>query len=166
VLPELDLLVIDIDGNDYWVWYALCASGRENPLHVSPEPIPFTLETNLPPFRPRVVCIEYNARWAPPDDRFVQYKKEALSKFSETEYFSASITAYARLGRLLGYKLVYAENAGVNLFFVREDVAVGYSFEDSIEKLYRRPMYNGGKGWLGPVPRGYHWLTFPRKSIF
>jgi hypothetical protein len=50
VPEEPDLLSIDIDGQDYWIWEAICA------------------------FRPRVVVIEYNSRLDParPVPRFKQ----------------------------------------------------------------------------------------------
>ena len=41
---ELDLLSIDIDGNDYWIWL------------------------QLKKYKPRVVVIEYNAKFIPPSE--------------------------------------------------------------------------------------------------
>jgi hypothetical protein len=151
VVQEPDLVVIDIDSNDYWIWLALCATGQEN------HTLPFLLETHLAPFRPRVICIEYNAKWAPPDDRFVMYMKEKPVQFSPSEYFGASFSAFVRLGKLFGYTLVYCDSQGVNLFFVRNDL-----LENDVvmnpNLLYRPPSYNGGKGWTGPIPKGYQWI--------
>jgi hypothetical protein len=45
---DLDLLSIDIDGNDLWVWKALA-------------------------YRPRVVIIEYNPKWSAKKSRTVPY---------------------------------------------------------------------------------------------
>jgi hypothetical protein len=152
-----DLVVIDIDSNDYWIWWALCASGQEDPSSISPEPLPFALESGLEPFRPRVVCIEYNAKWAPPDDRFVMYMKEKTVRFSPSEYFGASFSALVRLGKTLGYTLVYCDSKGVNMFFVRSNLLESELLM-SPNLMYMSPGYNGGKGWTGPIPKGYHWL--------
>lgn len=157
VPSEPDLVVIDIDSNDYWIWWALCATGQEEPKSISPEPLPVPLEAHLSPFRPRVICIEYNANWAPPDDRFVMYMKNKTVGFSYSQYFGASFSAFVRLGRVLGYTLVYCDSQGVNLFFVRSDLLQD-EYLISPALLYRRPAYNGGRGWTGPIPKGYHWL--------
>jgi len=97
--PEPDLVSIDVDGQDYWIWEALIA-------------------------RPRVVVIEYNSSLAPgaslvePKGRPWQARK--------TTYFGASRDALVALGERKGYRLVHAELAGVNLFFVRDDLAGGF----------------------------------------
>ncbi|MFN2462223.1 MAG: hypothetical protein ABR591_16340, partial [Candidatus Velthaea sp.] len=49
ITGELDLLSIDIDGNDYWIWSAVEAVS------------------------PRVVVIEYNASFGPERSLTVQY---------------------------------------------------------------------------------------------
>lgn len=156
---EPDLVVIDIDSNDYWIWWALCATGKENPLDISPEPLPilFAHSAHLSAFRPRVICIEYNANWAPPDDRFVMYMKNKTVGFSYSQYFGASFSAFVRLGKVLGYTLVYCDRQGVNLFFVRSDLLSG-EYVMNHDLLYRPPGYNGGRGWTGPIPKGYRWL--------
>ena len=96
---ELDLLSIDIDFNDYWVWKAI--------------------ET----VRPRVVVIEYNATFPPPVDFVVEYDPKAI--WNTTTYYGASLSMLERLGRKKGYALVGCCLAGVNAFFVREDQLTG-----------------------------------------
>jgi hypothetical protein len=96
---EIDLLSIDIDGNDYWVWKSM--------------------ET----IRSRVVVIEYNASYPPPVDFLVPYAPDAV--WNETNYFGASLTMLEKLGRAKGYALVGCCLAGVNAFFVREDELAG-----------------------------------------
>lgn len=90
---EFDLLSIDIDGNDYWVWEAIKR------------------------FRPRVVVIEYNSTFPPPCDWVMQYDPQAA--WDGTIRFGASLTALERLGNEKGYSLVGCSLAGVNAFFVR-----------------------------------------------
>jgi hypothetical protein len=95
VPDEFDLLSIDIDGQDYWVWKGLDG------------------------FRPRVVVIEFNASLA--GSRKVEKMGTVHQRFSS--YFGASFDALRTLGEQKGYTLVYADLAGVNLFLVRNDLA-------------------------------------------
>ena len=93
---EPDLLVIDIDGNDFWLWDVL---GRH--------------------YRPRVVVVEYNAAVGPLL-RWVQ-RYDALRTWNETRYHGAGLAAMVALGRSLGYRLVCCESRGINAFFVRDE---------------------------------------------
>ncbi len=101
VPAEFDLLSIDIDGQDYWVWDALEG------------------------FRPRVVVIEYNAA-LPVEPSVVEKKGAVQDRSTSFQFMGASLGAMLDLGRRKGYKLVHAELAGVNLFFVRDDLAVPF----------------------------------------
>jgi hypothetical protein len=96
VPTELDLLSIDIDGNDYWVWQAI---------------------TN---YRPRVVILEYNAVYPPESSWVMQYNPSHQWKYSS--YMGSSLKALEKLGHQKGYKLVGCSFSGVNAFFVREDL--------------------------------------------
>lgn len=123
-VPEnLDLLSIDIDGNDFYVWQALD-----------------------PKYKPRLVVIEYNASHLPNEDKVIEY--DPLREWDETNYFGASILAFYRLGQKKGYSLIYAESQGINLFFLRNDLIeqFGFTFQEvnDIEQLYRPPCYGTG----------------------
>jgi hypothetical protein len=96
VPTELDLLSIDIDGNDYWVWQAI---------------------TN---YRPRVVILEYNAVYPPESSWVMQYNPTHQWKYDS--YMGSSLKALEKLGHQKGYKLVGCSFSGVNAFFVREDL--------------------------------------------
>lgn len=96
---EMDLLSVDIDGQDYWVWDALDG------------------------YRARVVVIEYNAT-LPAQSRLVEEKGTVHQGY--TRSFGASVGALRALGEKKGYKLVHADLAGVNLFFVRDDLAIPF----------------------------------------
>lgn len=97
VPAEPDLLSVDIDGNDYWVWRALRR------------------------FRPRAVVIEYNASLGRSARAVQPYRAEAV--WDGTTAFGASLGALEDLGREKGYVLVGCDLVGVNAFFVREDLA-------------------------------------------
>jgi hypothetical protein len=96
----LDLLSIDIDGNDWHVWNALDV-------------------------RPRVVMVEYNASWAPPVDAVMEYRADYCWTDDGDNRAGASLSAFERLGRTKGYALVGCSASGVNAFFVRDDLAEG-----------------------------------------
>ena len=99
---DVDLLSIDIDSNDYWVWEQLSAC------------------------RPRVVIVEYNPLFG--TDRAVTIPYDPHFNRREFEvpraaYYGASLQALAKLGARKGYRLALLEPRGVNAFFVREDLA-------------------------------------------
>jgi hypothetical protein len=98
---EIDLLSIDIDSNDYWVWQAITA------------------------VRPRVVVVEYNASFGPSWSATMPFT-EHFDRFDTHRsgyYFGASLGALAALGSSKGYRLIGCESRGVNAFFLRDDIA-------------------------------------------
>jgi hypothetical protein len=98
--PDLGVLSIDIDGNDYWVWEAITS------------------------VRPRVVACEYNPTFGrdvvtiPYDAAFSRYAAHHSGL-----YYGASLAALEHLGRRKGYVLVGCNTSGTNAFFVRDDLA-------------------------------------------
>ncbi len=97
---EIDLLSIDIDGNDYWVWDAITAVD------------------------PRVVVIEYNASFGAEKSMSIPYDPAFIFQQSHwsRHYHGASLRALAHLGDKKGYQLVCCDSSGVNAFFVRKDL--------------------------------------------
>ena len=93
---EIDLIAIDIDYNDYWVWKAMTA------------------------VEPRVVVIEYNASLRPPLSLTVPY--DPHGRWDGSNFYGASLEALVRLGAEKGYRIVGCSIAGVNAFFVRDDL--------------------------------------------
>lgn len=94
VPAEPTVLSIDIDGPDLWVWRTIDS------------------------FRPRVVVIEVNSS-LDPTQRMVQPPDH---QWDRTEYQGASLGALAAVGREKNYRLVHVDLAGVNAFFVRDDL--------------------------------------------
>lgn len=101
VPTEFDLLSIDIDGNDYWVWKAITK------------------------YKPRVVVMETNPFWGPEIAWTMKYNPEHVWK-RDTNY-GVSLKALEQLGKQKGYSLVGANFMGNNAFFVRNDL-VGDKF--------------------------------------
>lgn len=92
---EFDLLSIDIDGNDYWVWQALAQ------------------------YRARLVVIEYNSSYPPPVNWVMAY--DPAHTWDRTMYYGASLCSLNTLGSRLGYQLLGTDAGGTNAFFLRDD---------------------------------------------
>jgi hypothetical protein len=101
---EIDLLSLDLDGVDYWIWEALTAC------------------------RPRVVVVEYQELLGPEARLTVPYS-DAFDGYAQSvtrgmpNFAGASLAAYVALGRRKGYRLVGCNRLCFNAFFVRDDVA-------------------------------------------
>lgn len=95
---EIDLLSIDVDGNDYWFWEALtCVDPRFVVVETHPE---LGREEYVMPYDPDFVW-----KTAPPGR------------------YGASPAAMVKLAHRRGYRLVGANLYGFNLFFARANVA-------------------------------------------
>jgi hypothetical protein len=117
VPTDLDLLSIDIDGNDYWVWRAIQR------------------------YRPQVLVIEYNPYYEPPQRWVMTYNPEhawdgtTYNPYYEppqrwvmtynpehawdgTTYYGASLESLYQLGKQKGYELISCDRNGNNAFFV------------------------------------------------
>jgi len=95
---EIDLLSIDIDGNDYWIWEAITAC------------------------QPRVAIVEYN--WILGAQRAVTIPYTPTFSLRDVDvkgYRGASLAAMVHLGTKKGYRLVASER--VNAVFLRNDIA-------------------------------------------
>ena len=97
VPQDFDLLSIDIDGMDYWVWQAIT-------------------------YRPKIVCIEYNSNFLPNESKTLPYNPKHIYNSDIGKHFGASSLALRKLGIKKGYKLV-AYTSLLNVLFVRNDLA-------------------------------------------
>ena len=96
VSGPVDLLSLDIDGMDYWVWKAITV--------VQP-----TI----------VVCETHNAA---PIDLAVTVPYDPAFVNTSENYRGASLAAMCRLAREKGYRLVGTHRFGFNAFFVKNGV--------------------------------------------
>lgn len=104
---EIDYLGIDVDGIDWWLWEALVT------------------------VRPRLVIVEYNALFGPDVSVTVPYAADFSRKARNEQgrsawpkgYFGASLRAFERLGKRLGYRLVAVAPLSSNAYFIREGLA-------------------------------------------
>ena len=111
----LDLLSLDLDGNDLEILSALLAAGE-----------------------PRVLCLEYNAKFRLPVEAEVAY--DAAHVWAEDDYHGASLASILR--RISDrYTLVSCNVAGVNAFFVRNELAEHFPAYSPAE-LYQPPRHH------------------------
>lgn len=96
-IKNVDLLSIDVDGIDYWLWQATS-------------------------FTPAVVVIEYNSNFGPDEAKTIRYDPNFTYKDGPNgKYYGASAAALYKLGQAKGYRMV-AFTPRLNLFFVRKDL--------------------------------------------
>jgi hypothetical protein len=136
VPQSFDLLSIDIDGNDYWVWKAI--------TH----------------FQPRVVIMEYNASLPPNESKTIPYNPTFV--WDKTDYSGASLLALKKLGEEKGYTLVGTDRHGVNAFFVQTALLKGKIIPPPWPQTYRAPGYKGKTGEAGrhkKDPLNRPWVT-------
>ncbi len=109
VPQEFDVMSIDIDGNDYWVWKAIT-------------------------YKPRVVVIEWNCSISPFRALSIPYTPNF--SWDSTCYYGASILALTRLGERKGMVLVAADKRATNLFFVPANCAHLFENAGYIDAIY------------------------------
>ncbi|MEO6323143.1 MAG: hypothetical protein ABIT01_09320 [Thermoanaerobaculia bacterium] len=98
--PELDLLSVDIDGNDLYVLQAILLA-----------------------VRPRVIVAEYNGKFPPPLALSIEY--DPAHTWALDDYHGASLQSL--VDHLAGYRLVSCNLSGSNGFFIREDLSSAFA---------------------------------------
>jgi hypothetical protein len=96
---DIGVLVIDIDGNDFWIWQAITEC------------------------RPAIVVVEYNALWGIEHPVSIPYQSdfERFSAHPSGLYAGASLPALMHLAKEKGYRLVAVNSQSNNAFFLRDD---------------------------------------------
>jgi hypothetical protein len=135
---EIDLLSIDIDGNDYWVWRAIDA------------------------INPRVVCIEYQDIIGPERAITIPYDPHfSLDCYevnaTQNNYVGASLRAMVKLGASKGYRLVATNRYGFNAFFLRDDLAADLIPTISVEDGFPHPWNEYGRRHRWPLVADMRW---------
>jgi len=96
---DVDFFSLDLDGVDYWIWEAMTACA------------------------PRIVVLEYNSMFGAERAVTVPYDESFDRRRHHTMYYGCSLAAWTRLAARKGYRLVAVEPAGINAFFLRNDLA-------------------------------------------
>jgi len=136
---EIDLLSIDLDGVDYWIWQALDV------------------------VQPRVVVVEYQdilgaerAVTVPYADDFDATRHPMTDGMPN--YCGASLPAFVNLARSRGYRLVGCNRYGYNAFFVRDALAGDALPEVSVHECLRRPHSQRGMRERYPTVAHLPWV--------
>lgn len=116
IVPEddIDVLSLDIDGNDYWVWQAMRASAS-------------------------VAVIEYNASFGSVEAVTIPYDPTFMFKQASEHhmYHGASLAALTKLANAKGMSLVGCDSQGVNAFFVQRSLLGHRIAEHAVEDAWR-----------------------------
>lgn len=94
---EVDLLSLDIDGMDYWVWKAISC------------------------IRPRVFVCETHNIIGPDDALTIPYDPNFVA--ATPDYGGASLAAMTKLAQEKGYRLIGTHRYGFNAFFILNEIA-------------------------------------------
>jgi hypothetical protein len=135
----IDLLSVDMDGVDYWIWEAIEI------------------------IQPRVVVVEYQDIIGPDKALTVPYKDEfTSSKYSITagfpDFCGASLGAFVKLGRRKGYRLIGCNRYGYNAFFIRDSIGEKELPEIPIGDCFKHPKVVWGMKERFPKVKDLPWV--------
>jgi len=123
---EIDLLSVDIDGNDYWVWKALDV--------VQPNVV--IIETHVE-FGLRNIVVPYDPNYFFPGKHPI--------------YHGASPVAMNNLAKQKGYRLVGANQLGFNFIFVKNGLADNELPEVTVESVLTHPSVKESYHRFDPI---------------
>jgi len=136
---EIDLLSLDLDGVDYWIWEAL------------------EIVT------PRVVVMEYQDIIGPEKSLTVPYADDFdFTKYPTTQgmpnFCGASLPAFVKLARRKGYRLVGCNRSGYNAFFIRKGIADAQIPEIPVAACFQQPKVLWGMKHRWPTVEDLPWV--------
>ena len=125
---ELDVLSLDLDGNDYYFAQELLKTG----------------------VLPKIFILEYNAKFPPPIKWIIKY--DANHSWDGTDYFGASLTSFSELLNDFSYTLVCCNAAtGANAFFIKNEYLSHFAdVPNNIEDIFVECRYQIYKRWGHP----------------
>ncbi len=110
---EVDVLSLDIDGMDYWIWEALTCTN------------------------PRIVVLEYQN--VLPAGLAVTVPYAENFRTAQPDFTGASLEALVKLSRGKGYRLVGCNRLAYNAFFLRDGVGDAFFPEVSVASCLQHP---------------------------
>jgi hypothetical protein len=136
---EVDLLSLDLDGVDYWIWETIEA------------------------ISPRVVVLEYQNILGPDRSWTVPYTNDFNARnFPMTgempNFAGASLLAFSRLSRRKGYRLIGTNRSGYNAFFVRADLGEHLFPEVTVADCFCNPWATRAMQERFPAVRDLPWV--------
>ena len=136
---EVDLLSIDVDGIDYWLWQAVDT------------------------ISPRIVVIEYQPylgseeSWTVPYDPHFKASDYPMMNGWLPTFCGASLLALVRLGERKGYRLVGSNSLCFNAFFVRSDLGVEFLPTATVESCLDHQRVSWSIEHRFPIARQQEW---------
>jgi hypothetical protein len=125
---EIDLLSLDLDGNDYWIWEAINVISPRVCIFETSNMIPGDFSLTIP----------YDPKF------FFSNKSAKLHDFR-----SASLLAMRNLSVKKGYRLIGGHRLGFNAIFMRNDIGLQEFPEVSIKEIHDNQFTR----WL----QEHHW---------
>lgn len=119
-LSHVQLLSIDLDGNDYYILDELL---------------------RLDGFKPDVIICEYNAGFGP-NLKWIQ-KYDPTHKWKSDMYFGASLASIVELCSVYGYKPICCNpRTGANVFFVKNDALTLFpEIPDNLAEIFEEGFF-------------------------
>lgn len=132
VTGAIDLLSIDIDGMDYWVWKAIDV--------IDPQVVVCETHNPIPP--DRALTVPYSPDFA----------------FESEDYRGASLAAMCNLGRERGYRLIGTHRFGFNAFFMKNGVGEEFFPEVEVVSCVQDPFSVQARSERWPRVEQLDWL--------
>lgn len=130
----IDLLSLDLDGIDYWVW------------------------DSLKEISPRVVIAEYRYIWGEKKSVTVPYKADFNRFDTHPHYYGASLHAFVKLAEKKGYRLVSCNKYGFNAFFIKNGIGEKYLPEISIHSCFQHPRTKDDVDLMLNSVKNFKWI--------
>ena len=134
---EVDLLSLDIDGNDYYIWEAINEINPRLCVFETHDIVPGDLSITIP--------YEENFNWK---------TKEG----AEPDFRSVSLLSMKKLSERKGYRLIGAHKHGFNVFFLRNDIAQDIFPEVSIDHVHNNLWTKVGQQQRWPLVKDKPWV--------
>lgn len=136
---EIDLLSVDMDGVDYWIWEAIEA------------------------IEPRVVVVEYQDIIGPDKALTVPYSEnfnayEHPTTLGIPNFCGASLPAFTKLAKTKGYRLVGSNRYGYNAFFIKNPFGESKIPEIPIKDCFKHPKVIWGIKERFPTVEDFPWV--------
>ena len=132
---DIDLLSLDMDGIDYWVWQ------------------------NITCVSPRVVILEFNHLWGSEKAMTVPNDPEFRPIFTKygSDYSGASLKAFVDLARTKGYRFIGTNALCTNAIFLLDSIVEDWLPEEELEKWFEHPRAKFGMEIRFPEVKDKPW---------
>ncbi|MAZ34031.1 MAG: hypothetical protein CMO06_12880 [Thalassospira sp.] len=136
-IGEIDLLSLDMDGNDYYIWQAIEV--------INPRICVFEIHNIIP--SDLALTIPYS-------DGFYAMDKRG----GELDFRSVSLLAMIKLSTSKGYTMVGSHKHGFNVFFVRNDLLNDLLPRPTIDQIDDNEWTRSARKDRWPLVKDYPWV--------